>query len=316
MSCHWLGGKGAGIDGVAKLPAGGGFVTNGRDGAVRLWQTTEGTPQMCTKVFSLPPIAGLPEGAEVYTKMALSAEFVALTIPGGAVQVLSLPDLVPVYRHQHTSTAPLTGGESDLWASDVKFSPDGTTLALVSGGAVVLFTITPSALVAAVAVEGGEGEAPPPVVEGEEGAEGATATAPAQFLTPKEGFDVSEFAPHTLDFSSDAQYVRVTDAARGVLSVRQLFYTAPPPVEPVDPPPPAAEGEEGEVGVAAVVEPVEAPKGIPVGTECVDPEILRPMTFASNSVPCAWDLKGVWNAHAGAIATGKVRVLLVVVAVA
>ena len=223
------------------------------------------------------------------------------------MQVLSLPDLVPVYLHQHTPDvlAPLTGGEADLWATDVKFSPDGTTLALVCSGAVVLYTITPSALTAAVAVEGGgDGEAPPPVVEGEEGGDGGgAATAPAQFLTPKEGFTVSGFAPHTLDFSSDAQYVRVTDAARGVLSVRQLFYTAPPPVEPVDPPPPAAEGEEGEVGVPAVVEPVEAPKGIPVGTECVDPEILRPMTFATNSVPCAWDLKGVWNAHAGAIAT-------------
>ena len=27
------------------------------------------------------------------------------------------------------------------------------------------------------------------------------------------------------------------------------------------------------MGVPAVVEPVEAPKGIPVGTECVDPEV-------------------------------------------
>lgn len=68
---HWLSGKGAGIDGVVKLPAGGGFVTNGRDGTVRLWQTTEGTPQMCTKLFSLPPIPGLPEGAEVRTKLAV-----------------------------------------------------------------------------------------------------------------------------------------------------------------------------------------------------------------------------------------------------
>ena len=29
------------------------------------------------------------------------------------------------------------------------------------------------------------------------------------------------------------------------------------------------------------------------------------MTFATNTVPCAWDLKGVWNAHAGAVATAK-----------
>ena len=201
----------------------------------------------------------------------------ALAVPGGAIQVLSLPDLTPVYLHQHTTTAlpPLTGGEGDVWASDVKFSPDGTTLALVCDGTVALYTLTPSALTAAVAVEGGgEGEAPPPAAEGEEGGEaGASASSPVQFLAPKEGFVVSEFAPHCVDFSSDAQYVRVTDATRGVLSIRQLFYTPPPPVEPVDPPPPAAEGEEGEVGVPAVVEPVEAPKGIPVGTECVDVEV-------------------------------------------
>ena len=170
----------------------------------------------------------------------------ALAVPGGSIQVLSLPDLLPVYLHQHatvTPLPPLTGGEGDLWASDVKFSPDGTTLALVCDGAVALYTLTPSALTATVAAGegGGEGEAPPPAVEGEEGTEGGAAAAPVQFLSPKEGFTVSKFAPHTMDFSADALYLRLTDAARGVLSVRQLFYTAPPPVEPVDPPAPAAE---------------------------------------------------------------------------
>ena len=167
-------------------------------------------------------------------------------MPGGSIQVLSLPDLLPVYLHQHatvTPLPPLTGGEGDLWASDVKFSPDGTTLALVCDGAVALYTLTPSALTATVAAGegGGEGEAPPPAVEGEEGTEGGAAAAPVQFLSPKEGFTVSKFAPHTMDFSADALYLRLTDAARGVLSVHQLFYTAPPPVEPVDPPAPAAE---------------------------------------------------------------------------
>ena len=249
VSSHWQSGRGAGIDGVAKLAAGGGFVTCARDGSVRLWQTTEGAPQMCTKVFSLPPITSLPEGAEVHTKMAVSAEFVALAVPGGTIQVLSLPDLIPVYQHQHPTTAPLpplSGGASDVWASDMKFSPDGMTLALVCGDEFALYTVTPSALTAVAAGggagEGGEGEAPPPAAEGEEGGEGgAAASSPAQFLTLKESFVVTDFAPHTFDFSADAQYVRVTDATRGVLSVRQLFYTAPPPVEPVDPPAPAAE---------------------------------------------------------------------------
>ena len=109
VSCHWLGGKGAGIDGVAKLPAGGGFVTNGRDGAVRLWQTTEGAPQMCTKVFSLPPIAGLPVGAEVHTKMAVSTNH---SSHHTSLHYPSLTFCTPVYLtttnnpHQQPSSQP------------------------------------------------------------------------------------------------------------------------------------------------------------------------------------------------------------------
>lgn len=251
-------GASAAVTGLCRVPLGG-FASCGADGTVRWWQGAGGNEETGAAVYKTSKVVKMDSGcsavdaSSAVIAVALTAD--PSTKREGSVHLFSLPEMQFITQFS----------ESKKTITTMKFSPEGNLLvAASSDGALYVYA----------------------AVEGQWSFKGACGTAAA---SEEDTSTAAVACASKMDFSTDGLYVRAyyhQTASFRLYDVggptfgkdlTDLNAVPPPPVQRAAP----AEGEEEEAPPAEDA----GPTGPPL-------ELLRGLTWASNSCGHNWDTKG------------------------